>query len=658
VYELSRFLANGDDKLRASLAHCLRDSWRMIYGGVLFLNHNLMSVPNTTAQHSQCIDQVRYVSNMLINRAQSRESSSKLPEIYIISLGSDGAAAHKELASSVSKLYKVRGWRGKHPAYIYRLPERRQLVTPMLPEPARKYLREKLLSAAKRSVMYCDIVVKEGPEYRVAALYNQKSRLSMPVACAGGSMQEAARALLPEYPKPVLCSPGVRDFTLLDGAEDNDLGTEIQRLRDSMFVEMYLSGAGEPTSNSYAVEALTMAYRNNRSAPAAATLDADTIGRLVGGVQTMSTNISSIAHESQRVHDALESLSPSGHAPGASLHQDDMPTDVAAAFAETKTALKALTTACQAACGNIHLFRVRMMAAGHHEAISRPRPSTQAELIPSREVTSPPTTIPANTSPVDFSPPTSPPSSASVRPVMRKLNRNKAVITPGAPQAPASPQTQKSDATPSIGSSAPSLTSSPKTPTPKMRPINRSAIRMPPSVQPTGEGQPVNLHKPESSSSPSAGTSGQASLEFKAGAPRSLSLVAHQVMAGAETTGPKIKVGNTPFMGSTDSKPDHLAVEIIEKSVSTGPSLPAAVGTLTKDIASAIASWADAHKRYTLGDAIAVYLDSGLIDGNVRPVCALVEGLGESATLATIEMALSASCPPRLKYIVKTLESL
>ena len=193
-----------------------------------------------------------------------------------------------------------------------------------------------------------------------------------------------------------------------------------------------------------------MAYRNNRSAPAPATLDADTIGRLVAGVQTMSTNIGSIAHESQRVHDALESLSPSSDTQGAQVRENAMPADLTAAFAEAKTALRALTTACQAACGNIHLFRVRMMAAGHHEAISRPRPSTQAELVPSREITSPSTTIPANTSPADMSPPTSPPSSVGTKPLMRKLNRGKVAAVSGAQQAPAPPQTPGSRTSPSI----------------------------------------------------------------------------------------------------------------------------------------------------------------------------------------------------------------
>lgn len=129
-------------------------------------------------------------------------------------------------------------------------------------------------------------------------------------------------------------------------------------------------------------------------------------------------------------------------------------------------------------------------------------------------------------------------------------------------------------------------------------------------------------------------------------------------MAAAETTGPKIKVGDTPFAGSEDPRPDHFAVEVIEKSMSAGPSVPAAPGLLGRDIAEAVASWADAHKKYTLGDSISAYLDSGLIDDNVRPVCSLIEGLGESATLATVEMVLSDSCPPRLKYIVRALESL
>jgi len=77
------------------------------------------------------------------------------------------------------------------------------------------------------------------------------------------------------------------------------------------------------------------------------------------------------------------------------------------------------------------------------------------------------------------------------------------------------------------------------------------------------------------------------------------------------------------------------------------PSSPllTATSTLAKDIAAAIETWAVERKAYIIGDPIATYLDSGLADERIQSICALVDGLGESATLPTIEMALSAQWP-------------
>jgi len=140
--------------------------------------------------------------------------------------------------------------------------------------------------------------------------------------------------------------------------------------------------------------------------------------------------------------------------------------------------------------------------------------------------------------------------------------------------------------------------------------------------------------------------------------PGSLSLIAHQIAASAETTGPKIKVGNTPFSGARDSKPDPSAIKLIQGSMLPSSLPPTAQSPLDKDIAMAIETWAVERKAYDLGDSIVTYLDSGLADERIQSICTLVDGLGESATLPTIEMALSAQCPPRLAYIVNRLELL
>jgi hypothetical protein len=48
-----------------------------------------------------------------------------------------------------------------------------------------------------------------------------------------------SRALIPEYPKPFLCSNGIRKPSLLDGMEENCLATEIQKLsRDVPFKDV------------------------------------------------------------------------------------------------------------------------------------------------------------------------------------------------------------------------------------------------------------------------------------------------------------------------------------------------------------------------------------------------------------------------------------
>lgn len=657
VYELSRFLANGDSDLQASLTHCLRDSWRMIYGGVLFLNHNLMSVPNPALQHSQCIDQIRYVSDLLVDRAQSSRSNGRLPEIYIVSLGSDGAAAYKELASSISKVYKVKGWKGRHPAYIYRLPERRQLVTPMLPEPARKYLRERLVLAAKRSVAYCDIVIKEGPEYRVIARYDQESGQSLPSNSACGSMHEISRALLPEYPKPILCATEPGEISSLSGAERNDLGIQIQSLRDSMFVDLYLRGVGTSTLDSYAVGALAMSYRNNRPTPPTPTLDADTVGRLVGGFQGMSGSFETVAQNANRVYSALELVASSGVTPsGGSAPAITMP-DCKASVDETKDALHALSTACHAACGHMHLFRARMMAAGHHDAISRPRPSAQAELAPSRDITSPSITIPANTSPSPLSPATSPPSVMSSKPAMRKINRSKVVQPSGALQAPPLPRTPQAVAPPSTMSTEPSSITSPKTPTPRMRPINRGLARAPPAaMQSSGLPSQTNPTSEGSSGSPGAAQNLFATpiRATEQEGPQPTSGGTAVVSSGV---GPKVRVGDTPFSRADDARPSPSTVEAIQKIALRAPESRLSERKLPEDVAKVVVEWADVHSVFGIGDSVAEYMNTGVVNEGVECVCKVLDGLGESGNVSTIQMALSEDCPPRLKYISDNFRS-
>jgi len=127
--------------------------------------------------------------------------------------------------------------------------------------------------------------------------------------------------------------------------------------------------------------------------------------------------------------------------------------------------------------------------------------------------------------------------------------------------------------------------------------------------------------------------------------PRSLNLVAHQIAASMETTKPKIKVGNTTFAEARDSKPNHLTIKLIQGSMQPSSPLLTATSTLAKDMAAAIETWAVERKAYIIGDSLATYLDSGLADERIKSICPLVDGLGESTTLPTIEMALSAQLP-------------
>ncbi|PLW57593.1 hypothetical protein PCANC_01058 [Puccinia coronata f. sp. avenae] len=164
VLQLAKFLSYGDKHKKNLLSACLRDSWRMLYGGMLFVNHNLAPLSNPSLQHSQ-------------------------PELHIVALGNNGAAAAKELASAVSRTYKV----------------------PMLPEPARKGLHSRT------------------PEGRVQGLHAIPSTLHAYNRRAHG--EQACRACTPVWRACKACTPFGQACRLCTPVGSRYFGTLIRVLR-------------------------------------------------------------------------------------------------------------------------------------------------------------------------------------------------------------------------------------------------------------------------------------------------------------------------------------------------------------------------------------------------------------------------------------------
>ena len=646
VFQLARFLSCGDQKKEGLLSACLRDSWRMLYGGMLFVNHNLAPLSSPSLQHSQCVNQVRYIAELLVDRAKHPDFRDLRPELHVVALGNDGAAAAKELASAVSRIYKVRVWRGRHPAYIHRLTEQRQTQVPMLPEPARKYLADRLLSAAMESVKHCDIVTVEGSEYTGVMRVVDTDCLHDVTLAAANSIEEVAMALVPGYPRPIVCiGPDSQQGTVM-GAGDNSLGRQIERLRDEIVLVSYGLKPTSSSLNSCAVRALAMSYRGNKGANPQQSADPVALGRIV--------------HETLSIGNMMESVSKTAR---ECIEIDDS-NPVPTMPDNLKVAMTKLAKACENTSGGLHVFRARLGTCVQYEAVSRPQTNSMLTYAAPPQEQQSSVQIPSNVASCG--------SGASVTSPVNSKPARKAIRRPPSSSVSASvsvpssiPETSAFTSTPTSQSTTGSahMPSEPQvTPTRPKNIVGRRVVRRT-SNTPSAPESPVP-DSPDVEVGARVSTMSSYRLSTKP-----LHILGPSAFSTPATKGPtssKSSYRESPDLpvGTRALSPKPSAESLTQQASSQHPSssrsesLKVKCSSDERDMISFIADQANEAHMYVVGDALSSYLDGSSACNVTREVLRLLEGLGESATVETISSAMSPECPSRLKYFTQKLQDL
>ncbi|PLW35211.1 hypothetical protein PCASD_08574 [Puccinia coronata f. sp. avenae] len=205
------------------------------------------------------------------------------------------------------------------------------------------------------SVKHCDTVTVDGSEYSAVIKIEDRGCSQDVALAAANSIEEVAMAMVPGYPRPVICiGPDPQRGTVL-GAGTNSLGRQIELLRDEKVLASYGLKPAPSNLNSYAVRALAMSYRNNKNVKPQQSVDPVALGRIVHETLSIGNMMESVSKAARDCIDIDNSNS-----------EPTMPENL-------KAAMTKLAKACENTSGGLHVFRARLGTCVQYEAVSRPQ---------------------------------------------------------------------------------------------------------------------------------------------------------------------------------------------------------------------------------------------------------------------------------------------
>ncbi|PLW22063.1 hypothetical protein PCANC_28547, partial [Puccinia coronata f. sp. avenae] len=217
---------------------------------------------------------------------------------------------------------------------------------------------------------HCDTVTVDGSEYTGVMRVGDTDCLHDVTLAVASSIEEVAMALVPGYPRPVVCiGPDSQQGTVM-GAGDNSLGRQIERLRDEIVLVSYGLKPTSSSLNSCAVRALAMSYCNNKSANPQQSADPVALGRIV--------------HETLSIGNMMESVSKAAR----DCIDIDNSNSEPAMPENLKAAMTKLAKACENTSGGLHVFRARLASPQEQQSLVQ-IPSNVASCGSGTSVTSP-----------------------------------------------------------------------------------------------------------------------------------------------------------------------------------------------------------------------------------------------------------------------------
>lgn len=665
VRELADFLCEGDPALRRNLAWCLRDSWRLLYGGMLFVNHNLGGRGAPTSLHSQCVDQVEYIVSLVAGRFSTPDS---VKELKVIALGADGTSAGRMLASALSKVCRVQVLRGKHPAYIARLSPEAKLVTPMLTPQHRSYMVQRILAAAASSVRGC-VQVSES-EYPVArgqvCVQVPSGSLNRDLPGAEGRLLSVAATLRSTFPLPVVCLGVGTDLGLEQGLGNNSMGRVLECYRDWLVATT--STLAPKIQDSCAVETRPMSFARHQQRTH--TADVDGIARIMDGVDEAATALSEVSTGTDSLLSSSEPLSS------------------VSGMQEFTTALRLFQARCQAASAALVMLRARAQAQGYYDSVSRSYGRPNIPLRSPGPLPSASGSVPLNSSTRTLSTTSADSSTGSSSPVVARATRRA--------------QGKGTSALPTVTSEPPSATQpcssgsalkvGPSTSAPQLQTPPQSAVASPglgtvrarrprPTPMAPSPIAPVDVNPALPPTTPAQGSSG---LEYAPplDEPESPSVV--RVATMARPRAPQLSFSSLGIPAEVPhSVPAKVGVEppsqhvlaavgraVRSHSGSSGASTvktpstahpPTAVpegqrvaSVLHGDYKAYLAHvrfWADDEGLQDISDSLSEYIDGGVTTDTAKEIIQILQGLGETLSASLVECIFSSECTKRYLYI-------
>ncbi|PLW41631.1 hypothetical protein PCASD_05424 [Puccinia coronata f. sp. avenae] len=496
------------------------------------------------------------------------------------------------------------------------------------------------------SVKHCDTVTVEGSEYTGVMRVVDTDCLHDVTLAAANSIEEVAMALVPGYPRPIVCiGPDPQQGTVM-GAGDNSLGRQIERLRDKIVLVSYGLKPTSSSLNSCAVRALAMSYRGNKGANPQQSADPVALGRIV--------------HETLSIGNMMELVSKTAR---ECIEIDDS-NPVPTMPDNLKVAMAKLAKACENTLGGLHVFRARLGTCVQYEAVSRPQTNSMLTYAASPQEQQSSVQIPSNVASCGSG--TSVTSPVSSRPARKAIRRppsssvSASVSTPGSiPETPAftSTPTSQSIAGPAHAPSEPQVT-----PTRPKNAFGRRVVRRT-SNAPSAPESPV-----PDSPDVEIGARVSAMSSYRSNT-KPLHILSPSAFSTPATKGPNsskssyrespdLPVGTRALSPKPSAELPTQQAPSQHLNNSQSESTKMRCSSDERDLISFVADQANEAHMYVVGDALLSYLEVGSVCSVTREVLRLLEGLGESATIETVSTAMSSDCPPRLKYFRQKLRDL